>query len=53
MEVVYATLAGMMCGIVFSLLKLPVPAPPMLSGVMGVVGVWLGHVVVQYFQGGS
>jgi len=31
------------------LLKLPVPAPQTLAGVMGIVGLFLGYVVVKMF----
>ncbi|MCE0558437.1 MULTISPECIES: DUF1427 family protein [unclassified Motilimonas] len=41
-EIVIAILAGFVVGVVFSALKLPIPAPPVLSGVMGIVGVYLG-----------
>ena len=47
MDSVKATVAGAICGAIFTLLKLPIPAPPVLSGIMGIVGVWLGHVGVQ------
>ncbi|MCE2596326.1 DUF1427 family protein [Motilimonas cestriensis] len=41
-EIVIAILAGFVVGVFFSALKLPIPAPPVLSGVMGIVGVYLG-----------
>ncbi|NMP15187.1 MULTISPECIES: DUF1427 family protein [unclassified Thalassotalea] len=41
-EVILATIAGFSVGILFSFLKLPIPAPPVLPGVMGIVGVYLG-----------
>ncbi|WP_371186531.1 XapX domain-containing protein [Thalassotalea maritima] len=41
-EVLLALLAGFIVGVLFSFLKLPIPAPPVLSGVMGIVGVYLG-----------
>ena len=44
MESFKATFAGMICGALFTVLKLPIPAPPVLSGIMGIIGVWLGHV---------
>lgn len=50
LEIIKATLAGMACGVVFSLLKLPIPAPPVLAGVMGIVGVFLGYVMVNWLQ---
>lgn len=47
-EVLLALLAGMIVGIVFKFLKLPLPAPPVFSAVMGVVGVWFGGIIVEY-----
>ncbi|MCX7710178.1 MAG: XapX domain-containing protein [Clostridia bacterium] len=41
-EALLALLAGFAVGILFALLKLPLPAPPVLSGVLGIVGVYLG-----------
>ncbi|EGA64530.1 XapX domain-containing protein [Vibrio brasiliensis] len=47
-EVILATLAGFVVGVLFSAIKLPVPAPPVLAGVMGIVGVYLGGVTYQW-----
>ncbi len=44
-EVLLATLSGLIVGIVFTAIKLPIPAPPVLSGIMGIVGVFLGSVI--------
>lgn len=41
-EIVLALVAGIIFGLAFRLLKLPLPAPPVLAGVMGIVGVYLG-----------
>lgn len=49
-EIIYSLLTGFACGLIFALLKLPIPAPPVLAGVVGIVGVWLGFVVVNYFH---
>lgn len=47
-ETLLALLVGMIVGILFKFLKLPIPAPPVLSGVMGVAGVWLGASLAAY-----
>ncbi len=47
-EVFLATLAGFVVGVLFSAIKLPIPAPPVLAGVMGIVGVYLGGVTYQW-----
>jgi XapX domain-containing protein len=49
-EVFLALLAGMMVGILFKFVKLPLPAPPVFSAVMGVFGVWFGGVVAEYIM---
>jgi len=50
LEIIKATLAGMACGVVFSLLRLPIPAPPVIAGVMGIVGVFAGYVLVNWLR---
>jgi XapX domain-containing protein len=47
MESLLALLAGVLVGVLFSLVGLPLPAPPVLPGVMGVVGVYAGGLVAQ------
>ncbi|WP_087021929.1 XapX domain-containing protein [Thaumasiovibrio subtropicus] len=47
-EVVMALIAGMVVGVLFSAIKLPIPAPPVLSGVMGIVGVYAGGQLYQW-----
>ena len=48
-EVFLTTLTGMGVGAVFSLFKLPVPAPPVFAGLMGIFGLWIGYGLVQRF----
>ncbi|WP_404328895.1 XapX domain-containing protein [Mesobacillus maritimus] len=55
-ELILALFAGVIVGIVFKFIKLPLPAPPVLPGVIGIVGVYLGGVagswiLQQFFQG--
>ena len=43
MTVALASFAtGLVVGLVFTSLKLPLPAPPVLAGVLGIVGIWSG-----------
>lgn len=44
-----ATAAGAVLGAVFQKLKLPLPAPPVLAGVMGILGVLIGSKLVNLF----
>jgi XapX domain-containing protein len=48
-EVFYTTLTGTAVGAIFSILKLPIPAPPVFAGLMGIVGLWIGFGIVQRF----
>ncbi|MCY9693191.1 DUF1427 family protein [Paenibacillus alginolyticus] len=40
--------AGIIVGIVFKLLKLPLPAPPVLTGILGIVGVYAGGKIMDF-----
>ena len=40
--ILLALLAGMILGAIFTAIKLPLPAPPTLAGIMGIVGIFLG-----------
>lgn len=43
-----ATLTGLAVGVLFSFLKLPLPAPPTLAGVMGIVGMFVGFIIMNH-----
>ncbi|MDY6770645.1 MAG: DUF1427 family protein [Candidatus Nanohaloarchaea archaeon] len=47
-EVVVTTIVGLAVGLVFGVLDLPIPAPPALSGVMGIVGIFGGYKIALY-----
>jgi len=44
-DVILTTITGFMVGLIFTRFKLPIPAPPNLAGVMGIVGILLGYLV--------
>jgi XapX domain-containing protein len=48
-EIFLTTLTGIAVGGIFSILKLPIPAPPVFAGLMGIVGLWIGYGIVQRF----
>lgn len=48
-EILKTTFAGATIGAVFVLFKLPVPAPPVFSAVMGIVGLWFGASLAGRF----
>ena len=44
-EILIALAVGMVVGFLFSACKLPLPAPPAIAGVVGIVGIYLGAQV--------
>jgi XapX domain-containing protein len=44
-----ALAVGVAVGFLFARLGLPVPAPPALAGVLGIVGIWLGYRISTLF----
>jgi XapX domain-containing protein len=49
-EIVLSIVAGIAVGILFRFLKLPIPAPPVLSGVLGIFGVYLGGIFAGWIM---
>jgi len=47
-EVIISLATGALVGILFSLLKLPLPAPPVMSGIAGIFGIYLGGIGYQW-----
>lgn len=47
-NVLPALATGAAVGIVFAVLKLPIPAPAVSEGIAGVVGIFLGAQIVRY-----
>jgi XapX domain-containing protein len=45
--VLLSLVTGMFVGALFAYVDLPVPAPPSLAGVMGIVGIYLGFRLVE------
>ncbi len=45
---VLALLTGVLTGAVFRFFNIPVPAPPELPGIMGIVGIYLGYKAIEY-----
>ncbi|WP_255169588.1 XapX domain-containing protein [Natrononativus amylolyticus] len=40
-------LTGFLTGAFFALVDVPIPAPPELPGLMGIVGIYLGYKLVD------
>ncbi len=48
--ILIAMVTGIVAGVVFQLLKLPLPAPPSLAGIAGIFGIFAGSQIVEYFM---
>lgn len=46
--IIFSLLTGMAVGSIFALLKFPIPAPSNAAGIAGVVGVYLGLVLINF-----
>jgi XapX domain-containing protein len=46
-QVLLALLTGVVAGATFAALEIPIPAPPNVAGVMGIVGIYLGFKSVE------
>ena len=44
-EVLLSFITGFVVGLIFSAFKLPIPAPPTLAGIMGIVGIFVGYLL--------
>jgi XapX domain-containing protein len=49
-EVVLALVTGGFVVFLFTLFRLPLPAPPVLAGVAGIIGIYLGHKVFNWIS---
>lgn len=49
-ELVLSLVTGAVFGAAFTWLKFPLPAPSTAAGVAGVVGVYVGMVLVSWFS---
>lgn len=43
----YALITGLVVGSLFALLDLPIPAPRAFSGILGIIGIYLGYKFVE------
>lgn len=42
-----AFFTGLIVGLVFSFIGLPIPAPNALAGILGIVGIYLGYILIK------
>lgn len=45
---ILALLTGLLAGALFRFVHVPIPAPPELPGVMGIVGIYLGYKLIEH-----
>jgi XapX domain-containing protein len=43
-----ALLTGFLAGAAFAFVGVPIPAPPELAGLLGIVGIYLGFKTVEF-----
>jgi len=48
-DILKAFVVGGICGAVFAFFKLPIPAPPVIAGIVGIFGILVGALVVGQF----
>ncbi|SMO68144.1 XapX domain-containing protein [Melghirimyces algeriensis] len=45
---VLSVLTGLIVGFLFAWLRLPIPAPNALPGVLGIIGIYLGYKLFEW-----
>ena len=43
-----ALCTGFLAGAIFAAVGVPIPAPPTITGVLGIVGIYLGFRAIEY-----
>jgi len=49
MELLKCLTTGLIVGAIFAGLKLPIPAPIVVEGIAGIVGIFVGYKIVMSF----
>jgi XapX domain-containing protein len=47
-ELVLALMTGIFAGALFSAVRIPIPAPPNLPGILGIVGIYVGYKGIEW-----
>ena len=47
---ILSLMTGLLVGIIFSLIKLPIPAPNNIEGILGIIGIFLGMILVNLIK---
>ncbi|MDQ0214182.1 XapX domain-containing protein [Oikeobacillus pervagus] len=49
-EVFLSLLCGFTVGVIFAIFRLPIPAPPALAGIAGIIGIYLGFKIITWLS---
>ncbi|MBO5011952.1 MAG: DUF1427 family protein [Elusimicrobiaceae bacterium] len=52
LSALYSLITGIGVGLLFAFLKFPIPAPNHINGVLGILGIFLGYLIIDYFRKG-
>lgn len=47
---ILALVTGLLTGALFRFLHIPIPAPPELPGLLGIVGIYVGYKLIDHFE---
>ena len=47
---ILALIVGIIVGFIFSLFKLPIPAPNAIEGVLGIIGIFIGYKLLEWVK---
>ena len=47
MEIIKSLGTGFIVGVIFSIMKLPIPAPNNIYGILGIVEIFLGLIITK------
>jgi len=50
MIMILSFITGIIVGVVFSLLRMPIPAPNNIEGVLGIVGIFVGMLIINILK---
>jgi XapX domain-containing protein len=45
-----ALVTGVLVGVVFAIVKSPIPAPPTIAGILGIAGISFGFAIASSFK---
>jgi len=48
---IVALIVGLITGFLYSLLSLPIPAPPVLGGILAIIFTFIGYLIIQKMRG--